>query len=132
SSSWVGLFAALLPLVLGAAAALGGSKLQPARGPTQGFGGQAVSSDDARGGQSMVAIVFVAIGVLASGGAWAMAHTELPQLRYSFDENDSDSWTLASALEGQTKGDRAAGCEKLGDALNRFWGSSDLKEWPRT
>ncbi|MDP1829123.1 MAG: AgmX/PglI C-terminal domain-containing protein [Archangium sp.] len=131
SSSWVGFFAALLPLALGGAAALLGSRLQrPHASRVQGFAEPVVSSDEGPG-QTVMAGVFVAMAALATGGAWAMAHGELPKLRFSFDATDSDAWALAGALEDVQGGRRPNGCARLADALDRYWDASDRREWPR-
>ncbi len=131
SSSWIGFFAALVPLALGALAAVVGSRLQQPQARKQGFAEPVVSSDDGLSSQTVMAFIFLGISVVASGGAWAMAHTELPKLRYSFDEMDSDSWALAAALD-EVKSEKPDACERLADALDRYIdveGKSD--EWPR-
>lgn len=130
SASWIGLFAALLPLAFGAAAAVGGARLQAPKTREQRFGEPVTSADDGLAGQTVVAFIFTAIGVIAAGGAWAMAHTELPKLRYPFHEADTVAWSLASALEDVSK-NREHGCRNLGEALDSFWGASDKREWPR-
>lgn len=132
SSSWLGFFAALLPLALGGAAALLGSRLQQqSASRVQGFAEPVVSTDGGMG-QTVMAGVFVAIAALAAGGAWAMAHSELPKLRYSFDELDSDAWSLASALEDLQRGEGGTNaCERLAGALDPYWDASDRREWPR-
>lgn len=129
-SSWIGFFAALLPLALGGAAALLGSRLQRPQSRVQGFAEPVVSTDDGLG-QTVMAGVFVAIAALATGGAWAMAHSELPKLRYAFDVNDSDAWSLAGAVEDVRGGKQPNACERLGEALDRYWEASDRREWPR-
>lgn len=55
SSSWVGFFAALLPLALGALAAVVGSRLQRPRTRTQGFAEPVVFTDDGLSSQTVMA-----------------------------------------------------------------------------
>jgi hypothetical protein len=131
-SSWVGLFAALIPLALGAAAAFAGSRLQQPRTRMQGFAEPVVSSDDGVGGQSMIALIFIGIAALASGGAYAMANTELPKLRYAIPDDDHEGWSLAAALEDLKNDQNTRGCERLAEALEPYWGAANRKEWPRT
>lgn len=129
SSSLIGFFAALLPLALGGAAALLGSRLQRSHASRlQGFVEPVESTDDGMG-QTVMAGVFVAIAALSTGSAWAMAHSELPKLRFSFD--DSDAWSLAGALEDVQGGRQPNRCERLDEALDRYWKASDRREWPR-
>src|SRR5258705_353548 len=85
----------------------------------------------ALGGLSLMAVVGTIVALLACGGAWAMSHSELPKLRYAIDENDSQSWQLADALEEVNKKPTPAACEKLDGALILFWGATDETEWPR-
>ena len=132
SSSWIGFFAALIPLALGGVAALLGSRLQAPRARIQGFAEPTVSSDESAG-QSVVAGIFLCLTVFACGGAWAMAHSELPRVRYSFEITDFDAWALANALEDmkELKAQQPNGCERLQEALRPYWGATDKKEWPR-
>ncbi len=131
SSSWVGFFAALIPLALGALAAVVGSRLQQPQTRKQGFAEPVVSTDDGLSSQTVMAFIFVGIGVLASGGAWAMAHSELPKLRYSFDDEDSQSWDLARAME-DVKSEKPDGCNRLSSALDAYrdLNLEDLDAWP--
>lgn len=130
SASWIGLFASLIPLALGAAAAIGGSRLQQPRPRAQAFGDPMASAEEGLAGQTVVAFLFTAIGVIAAGGAWAMAHSAPPKLRYNFDEHDTQSWSLAGALE-DVKKDRQNACRDLSEALDAYWGATDRREWPR-
>lgn len=125
SASWVGLFAALLPLALGGLAAVGGSRVKAPQTRRQGFAEPVVSTDEGMG-QSVVAFIFVGITAVACGGAWAMAHSALPKLRFDFPEDDSDAWALASALD-QAKSEGQ--CMQLSLSLEPFW---DASRWPRT
>ena len=129
SAALIGFIAALLPFALGGAAAMLGSRLPAPRSRVQGFVEPSVSSDEGMG-QTVVAGVFVSLAALAVGGAWALAHGELPKLRYTFDEGDSDSWSLASALD-EVKAGKPKGCERLAYALDPFWNAPDKREWPR-
>ena len=128
-SSWVGLFAALLPLMLGGAAAIGGSRLQQPKTRSQFGGDQMAASDDAGSGQTVVAFIFTAMAVLACGGAYAIANGEIPKSRYGFDEQDQENWSLAGALE-DVKKNKPNGCERLEEAVGHFWEPSDRREWP--
>ncbi len=128
-SSWVGLFAALLPLMLGGAAAIGGSRLQQPKTRSQFGGDQMAASDDAGNGQTVVAFIFTAIAVLACGGAYAIANGEIPKSRYGFDEQDQENWSLAGALE-DVKKNKPNGCQRLEEAVGHFWEPSDRREWP--
>lgn len=131
SSSWVGFFAALLPLALGALAAVVGSRLQRPRTRTQGFAEPVVSTDDGLSSQTVMAFIFVGISAVPSGGAWAMAHSELPKTRYSYDEMDSDGWALAAALD-DVKNEKPHACDQLAVALDRYRETeSKLDAWPR-
>lgn len=67
--------AALLPLLLGAVAAL--------RRPL---------------GSRALALGFLALAVLAWGAAWHISHRALPVDRYDFPEGDVDAWLLAIAI----------------------------------
>ena len=131
SSSWVGFFAALIPLALGALAAVVGSRLQQPQTRRQGFAEPVVSTDDGLSSQTVMAFIFLGISVLASGGAWAMAHSELPKLRYSFNEADEHSWELARALD-DVKMERPNGCTKLSQALDHYrdLNLEDINAWP--
>jgi hypothetical protein len=124
----VGLFAALLPLMLGAAAAMGGSRLQQPKTRAQ-FGDQMAASDDGLGGQTVIAFLFTAIAVIACGGAYAIANGEVPKGRYGFDDHDQDSWSLAGALEDVGR-ERPFACDRLEEALGHFWSPDDRREWP--
>lgn len=130
SSSWLGLFAALLPLALGGAAAFGGSRLKPQKSQVQRMVDPMVSSDEGSG-QTMVAALFVGITALAIGGAWVVAHSALPKLSYDFGDDDNDAWHLAAALENVKSRHGANPCESLANALTPFWSPDDRSEWPR-
>ena len=132
SSSLIGFLAALLPLVMGGAASVLGSRLKRAPTRTQGFAEPNVASDDGMG-QTMVAVVFVSIAALACSGAWLLAHGELPKMRYDFADDDQDAWSLAAALDdvaAMAKGGPNR-CDRLGEALDRFWAPDDQRAWPR-
>lgn len=131
SSSWLGLFAALVPLALGGAAAVGGARVKRPKTQVQHLMDPMASSGDEAAGQSVPAFVFVGITALACGGAWVVAHSALPKLRYDFDDHDSDAWSLASALEETKKERTDRTCESLADAVARYWEASDPREWPR-
>ena len=132
SASWLGLFAALVPLALGGAAAVGGSRVKRPKTQVQHLMDPMASSADEGAGQSVAAIVFVGITALACGGAWVVAHSALPKLSYDFDDQDSDAWSLASVLEEAKKERTEKTCESLAEAVTRYWEASDLREWPRT
>lgn len=131
SASWLGLFAALVPLALGGAAAVGGSRVKRPKTQVQHLMDPMASSADEGAGQSVAAIVFVGITALACGGAWVVAHSALPKLRYDFDDQDSDAWSLASVLEEAKKERTEKTCGALAEAVSRYWEASDLREWPR-
>lgn len=130
SSSWLGLFAALLPLALGGAAAFGGSRFKPAKSQVQRMVDSMAPSDEGAG-QTIVAAVFVGITALAMGGAWVVAHSALPKLSYDFADDDTDAWHLAGALESAKSHRTARTCESLAEALSPFWSPEDRSEWPR-
>ena len=130
SSSWLGLFAALVPLGLGGAAAFGGSRLKRPPTQVQRLVDPMMSTDEGAG-QTIAAGVFVGITLLACAGAWMVAHSALPKLRYDFADDDSDAWGLASVLEEAQTHRTARTCESLASALSSYWSASDLREWPR-
>ena len=132
SSSLIGFFAALLPLVMGGAASVLGSRLKRTPTRVQGFAEPNVSSDDGMG-QTMVAAVFVGIAAIACSGAWLLAHGELPKVRYDFADEDQDAWSLAGALDdvAATAKGGPNRCDRLADALDRFWVPDDKRAWPR-
>ncbi len=131
SASWVGFFAALIPLALGALAAVVGSRLQGPRTRTQGFVEPVVSTADGLSSQTVMAFIFFGISVVASGGAWAMAHSELPKTRYSYDEMGLDGWALADALD-DVKNEKPHACDQLANSLDLYRETeSNLDAWPR-
>lgn len=93
--------AALLPLLLGAIAAL--------RRPL---------------GSRAPALGFLALALLAWAAAWHISHRPLPIDRYDFPEEDDAAWLLAIAIddvhEGSTFGSGLGGeCELVDQALRR-------------
>jgi TonB family protein len=130
SSSWVGLSAALVLLALGGVGALLGSRLKKPQSRVQGFAEPRVVVTDENLGQSLIAAVFVFIASVACVGAWMMAHAGLPEGRYDFPDQDTDSWLLAEAID-ELAAKEERGCEGLAEALGPFWGATDLREWPR-
>lgn len=130
SSSWLGLFAALLPLALGGAAAFGGSRFKPASSQVQRMVDPMAASEEGSG-QTIVAAVFVGITAVAIGGAWVVAHAALPKLSYDFGDDDTDAWHLAGVLESAKSRRDARTCDSLDSALSPFWSPDDRSEWPR-
>ncbi len=129
----VGFGASVLPILLGALGAVLGSRLR--REPQRRVGLPEEASADEGVGATMMAAVVVALALLASAGAYAMARAPLPVGRYPFDDGDEASWQLARALELVERStereavDRA--CRELEDALRPFWQPADEREWPR-
>lgn len=94
--------AAVLPLLLGAVAAL--------RRP---LGGR------------VLPMGFLGLGVIACGAAWHISHRPLPVDRYEFAEDDDDIWMLAIAIDGAVDttarlGDLGSDCDGL-DATVRHY-----------
>ncbi|MDP3500295.1 MAG: AgmX/PglI C-terminal domain-containing protein [Myxococcales bacterium] len=129
NAALIGFGAALLPLLLGAVTALAGSRLPRAQTRVQGYAEAQPSADESTAG-TMLAAGFIAVGVLATAGAWVVSHQPIPQGRYGFAMDDHDAWDLAGALDEVTV-DTARGCDRLHEALQPFWGSNDPREWPR-
>jgi len=129
NAALIGFGAALLPLLLGAVAALAGSRLPRAQTRVQGYAEASSSADDSIAG-TMVAAGFLAVGVLAIAGAWVVGHQPIPQGRYAFAVDDHDAWGLAGALDEVTTA-TPRGCARLHEALQPFWGANDPREWPR-
>lgn len=129
NAALIGFGAALLPLLLGAVTALAGSRLTRAQTRVQGYAEAQPTGDESTAG-TMVAAGFIAVGLLATAGAWVVAHQPIPQGRYGFAVDDQDAWGLAGALDEVTA-DTARGCDRLHEALQPFWGSNDPREWPR-
>lgn len=129
NAALIGFGAALLPLLLGAVTALAGSRLPRAQTRVQGYAEAQPSGDEFTAG-TMVAAGFIAVALLATAGAWVVAHQPIPQGRYGFAMDDHDAWGLAGALDEVTA-DTARGCDRLHEALQPFWGSNDPREWPR-
>lgn len=95
--------AALLPLLLGAVAAL----RRPQRGRVLPLG-------------------FVGLAVLAWGAAWHIAHRPLSVDRYDFAADDDQTWMLAIAIDGATGTtpyleELGAGCDILDASLRTYW-----------
>lgn len=129
NAALIGFGAALLPLLLGAVTALAGSRLPRAQTRVQGYAEAQPSGDESTAG-TMVAAGFIAVGLLATAGAWVVAHQPIPQGRYAFAVDDHDAWGLAGALDEVVAG-TPRGCDRLHEALQPFWGSNDPREWPR-
>lgn len=129
NAALIGFGAALLPLLLGAFAALAGSRLPRAQTRVQGYAEVSSPADDSIAG-TMVAAGFIAVALLATAGAWVVAHQPTPQGRYGFAVDDHDAWGLAGALDEVTS-DTTRGCDRLHEALQPFWGANDPREWPR-
>lgn len=129
NAALIGFGAALLPLLLGAVTALAGSRLPRAQTRVQGYAEAQPSGDESTAG-TMLAAGFIAVGLLATAGAWVVSHQPSPQGRYGFAVDDHDAWGLAGALDEVTA-DTARGCDRLHEALQPFWGSNDPREWPR-
>lgn len=124
-ASLVGCFAALLPLVLGAFAALVGAKTASA--PTRRQGLEQVTSTDERSGRVVLGLVFVGVAALGVAGAWVMAQRPAPPGRYGFAVDDSAAWDLAAAMDGVTAR-RFGSCRQLERGLAGFF---DASTWPR-
>jgi hypothetical protein len=128
-----GVFAALLPLALGALAALRGARAQP-QTRHQGVELGAVQSESS--GRAVLAVVFTGISALAASGAWVTGHRPPPPTKYPFAADDGDAWDLARALDelarqGSRDGEPRDGCPALERALDAFWDAPDRSEWPR-
>jgi hypothetical protein len=108
-----GALASLLPLVLGAIAALWKPR-----------------------GSRMLAFGFLGLGALVCLGAMIISHRPPPLDRYAFDGNDDAAWGLAIALD-RAEDIRAfsleegAECLSVEGALDPYWGATDRTEWPR-
>lgn len=120
-------FGALLPFLLGGAAAFIGAK---APTPRRMQGVPEVVSTDASSGRVVLATVFGLITLISLGGAWFFAQQKPPPGRYGLDPMDRAAWQLASALEAVSK-QEPRGCSRLHEALEPYWGATDRKEWPR-
>lgn len=129
NAALIGFGAALLPLLLGAVTALAGARLPRAQTRVQGYAEAQPSGDESTAG-TMVAAGFIAVGLLATAGAWVVAHQPIPQGRYGFSVEDQHAWDLAGALDEVTAGN-PRGCDRLHEALQSFWDLSDPREWPR-
>lgn len=120
----VGLGAALLPLLLGAAGAFAARfRQQPTH--LQGLTGPA--------GRPAAALAVpgaaLAVAVLAVGGAYLQWRAPLPELRYHFAADDGDAWSVAEALE-RVDADLPRGCDDLERALQPYWEPADAASWP--
>lgn len=94
--------AALLPLLLGAVAAL--------RRP---LGGR------------VLPLGFLGLGVIAWGAAWHISHRPLPVDRYEFADDDDDTWMLAIAIDDAVDttarlGDFGSDCDGLDATLRHY------------
>lgn len=127
TSSLFGFGAALLPLLLGGAAALGGARRRQAPTRVQGF--ETAASPEQGSGAAIVAFVFLGIAGLAVVGSYVMYKAPLPPLKYPIDEQDHDSWSLAGAIDdvNETKADLRA-CSRLEGALEPFVGPKGKRE----
>ena len=131
SSAKIGFGASVLPLLLGAAAALvgAGAKRAPAPAPQWRPPGGAPPKESS-GGRWVAAGIAAAFALLTTGGALAATFTSPPKAKYEFEIEDSEAWDLASARE-QVDTDAELGCDKLDQALDALWRSSDRRQWPR-
>lgn len=141
----LGAFAALLPLVLGALAALAGARAASSPQRRQGID---LSPTEAQGsetsGRAVLAVVFIGIAALAASGAWVTGHRPPPAGKFDFDIDDRDAWDLARAVndvERKMNSERneardydaniAATCTRLAEAFRPYWKTTDWKQWPR-
>jgi TonB family protein len=105
-----GFAGSLLPLMLGAVAAL-----LAARGRPRALGTAAALSLAAAGGCAL--------------SLW-LARAPTPKDAFDFGDHDEPAWDLAFAIE--TVGtDPAAGCNMLEVALEPYWQPADRLQWPR-
>ncbi|MFT3712371.1 MAG: AgmX/PglI C-terminal domain-containing protein [Archangium sp.] len=93
----LGAFAALLPLLLGAVGALSGGRAPGPSSRRQGID-LAAGPQPETSGRAVLAVVFIGIAALAASGAWVTGHRPPPTAKYDFDEADTQSWELASAV----------------------------------
>jgi len=129
NAALVGFAASGLPVVLGALAALAGARLARTPSRVQGHGERA-SSADAGAAPTVVAVTFTLMALLAWAGAGLVGFGRPPSTRYRFATDDHDAWGLAAALE-EVERDTPSACDRLHEALTRFWEPSHPRQWPR-
>lgn len=144
----LGAFGALLPLLLGAIAALAGARA--AANTPQRRQGIDLSPTEVQGsetsGRAVLAVVFIGIAALAASGAWVTGHRPPPHSKYDFPEDDHDAWELARGVndvERATRPDARSArkvldddaleraCTRLEQSLNAYWKTDDRRQWPR-
>lgn len=116
-----GFFGALLPFMLGGAAAVIGAKIS--NEPTRMQGVPQVVSTDAGSSRIVMSMIFSMITLISIGGAWVIWHQAPPATRFTFDRTD-EAWQLAGAIEN-------ADCARLEETLNMRWTAADKNQWPR-
>jgi len=124
----VGSLASLAPLLLGAIAALLTARLRTGSQRPQG---EVVSSSDEGSARIVMALGFTGLCALGTAGAWVLSHRALPTGTYALDEQDSNGWALASALEELHQRATPEACERLEAALMPYWTAADRRQWPR-
>ncbi|MGV3620182.1 MAG: AgmX/PglI C-terminal domain-containing protein [Archangium sp.] len=128
NASLIGFFAALLPFMLGGAAAVLGVRAV-ASNTLRIQGEPQVDTGDNKTPRLMMVAVVEGIALLCVGGAWVVAHQEPPPGKYNFARNDS-AWRLASDIEAVSK-EPARACQSFEETLNERWPAADKNEWPR-
>lgn len=128
NAALVGFFGAIVPLVIGAFAAISGAKADQPGQRIQGLSN--ATTTDEGSGRVVVAMIFAGITALAAGGAWMLSHQKPPAGRFDFATDDQNAWQLAAALENIDKNE-ATSCERLSYALEHYWQPTNRREWPR-
>lgn len=149
----LGAFGSLLPLVLGALAALAGARASA--NSQQRRQGIDLSPTEVQGsetsGRAVLAVVFIGIAALAASGAWVTGHRPPPASKFDFDADDRDAWDLARAVNDVARATKpfkpdadsernaardydlriSSSCSRLAEALKPYWKTTDWKQWPR-
>ncbi|PZR05939.1 MAG: hypothetical protein DI536_31245 [Archangium gephyra] len=129
NAALIGFFAALLPLMLGGAAAVMGAR--PAASTTLRMHGEPqLTTDDSKVPRLMLVAIVEGITLISLGAAWVFAHQSPPAGKYNFLRDDQTAWNLASSIEAVNR-DPSRGCPQLEEDLQRHWGATDKNEWPR-
>ncbi len=132
----IGCGAALLPLVLGAIAALGAAGAKKADLPpppgawNPAAGPPPMPPASGGGGRFVLAAIATLLALLTTVGGAVAASGAPPPAKYAFAEEDSDAWALASARE-LVDTDHDRGCDDLDAALHRFLPPGAVPSWPR-